>query len=83
MCLVHAIHNFKCVKLYLDVCPLIFGRGLKLPAWKVGDRGFAPHSGLQVLILCSHNIVIIIIIIIIIIIMIIIIIIIIIIIVLV
>ena len=22
---------------------------LKLPAWKVGDRGFAPHSGLQLL----------------------------------
>ena len=22
---------------------------LKLPAWKVGDRGFEPHSGLQVL----------------------------------
>ena len=21
---------------------------LKLPAWKVGDRGFEPHSGLQV-----------------------------------
>ena len=20
---------------------------LKLPAWKVGDRGFEPHSGLQ------------------------------------
>ena len=21
---------------------------LKLPAWKVGDRGFEPHSGLRV-----------------------------------
>ena len=27
-----------------------YGRApwLKLPAWKVGDRGFEPHSGLQV-----------------------------------
>ena len=25
---------------------------LKLPAWKVGDRGFEPRSGLQVLKIC-------------------------------
>ena len=27
-----------------------YGRApwLKLPAWKVGDRGFEPHSGLRV-----------------------------------
>ena len=23
-------------------------RGIKLPAWKVGDRGFEPHSDLRV-----------------------------------
>ena len=39
--------------LFLSAKPVDRGAGalvqwLKLPAWKVGDRGFEPHSGLQV-----------------------------------
>ena len=43
--------NVSNVKYYLLFLKIVAGslvQGLKLPPWKVGDRGFEPHSGLQV-----------------------------------
>ena len=44
-------HDLKirmCAVAYLAYETGALVRWLRLPAWKVGDRGFEPHTGLQV-----------------------------------
>ena len=44
--------NYYNVSFYVCICVCVWGRALvqwlRLSAWKVGDRGFEPHCGLQV-----------------------------------